>query len=293
MASPTQWTWVWASSGSWWWTGKPGHAAVYGVTKSRRRLNDWTELREREIAHSYLIPWTVAYQAPPSIGFFRQKYWSGVPLKRRLTEKQKGGHDSFKIMSIGKNTFFPHYPWRIDSWTHHRHQNPQMLKYHNWHYISSICHLLQPIRLCSIVVFIEKNLCMYVQTQTVQTHAVQRSTIFRMKWNIDRKAESLRSPLTLNSAQLSHSVMSDSLRPHEPQHARPPCPSPTRRVHPNSCPLSWWCHPSISSSAIPFSSRPQSFPASGSFQMSQLFASGGQSIGVSASTSVLPMKTED
>ena len=134
---------------------------------------------------------------------------------------------------------------------------------------------------------------MYVQTQTVQTHAIQRSTIFRMKWNIDRKAVSLRSPLTLNSAQLSHSVMSDSLRPHEPQHASPPCPSPTPRVHPNSCPLSWWCHPSISSSVIPFSSRPQSFPASGSFQMSQLFASGGQSIGVSASTSVLPMKTQD
>ena len=73
--------------------------------------------------------------------------------------------------------------------------------------------------------------------------------------------------------------MSDSLRPHEPQHARPPCPSPTPRVYPNSCPLSQWCHPTISSSVVPFSSCPQSFPASGSFQMSQLFTSGGQSIG--------------
>ena len=84
-----------------------------------------------------------------------------------------------------------------------------------------------------------------------------------------------------------------TLRPHELQHARPPCPSPSPRVYPNPCPLSWWCHPTISSTVIPFSSCPQSFPASGSFQMSQLFASGGQSIGVSASTSVLPMNTQD
>ena len=90
------------------------------------------------------------------------------------------------------------------------------------------------------------------------------------------------------SVQFSHSVMSDSLWPHEPQHARPPCPLPTPRVYTNSCPLSWWCHPTISSSVISFSSCPQSFPASGSFQMSQLFASGGQNTGVSASTSVLP-----
>ena len=90
--------------------------------------------------------------------------------------------------------------------------------------------------------------------------------------------------LCVTSVQFSRSVVSDSLRPHEPQHASPPCPSPTPRVHPNPCPLSRWCHPTISSSVIPFSSCPQSFPASGSFQMSQLFASGGQSIGVSAST---------
>ena len=85
--------------------------------------------------------------------------------------------------------------------------------------------------------------------------------------------------------------MSDSLWTHEPQHSRPPCPSPTPRVNPNPCPLSWWCHPTISSSVIPFS-LPQSFPASGSFQMSQLFTSGGQSIGVSATASVLPMNTQ-
>ena len=84
-----------------------------------------------------------------------------------------------------------------------------------------------------------------------------------------------------------------TLRPHELQHARPPCPSPTPGVHPKPCPLSRWCHPAISSSVVPFSSCPQSFPASGSFQMSQLFASGGQSMGVSASTSVLPVNTQD
>ena len=99
--------------------------------------------------------------------------------------------------------------------------------------------------------------------------------------------------LVKHSVQFSRSVMSNSLWPHEPQHARPPCPSPTPRVYSNSCPSSRWCHPAISSSVIPFSSRPQSFPASGSFQMSQLSASGGQSIGVAASTTVLPMNTQD
>ena len=92
--------------------------------------------------------------------------------------------------------------------------------------------------------------------------------------------------------QFSHSIVSDSLQPHEPQHARPPCPWPTPRDHPNPSPSSWWCHPVISSFVVPFSSCPQSFPASGSFQMSQLFASGGQSIGASASASVLPMNIQ-
>ena len=94
-------------------------------------------------------------------------------------------------------------------------------------------------------------------------------------------------------SQFSLSVESDSLWPHEPQHARPPCPSPTVRIYPNPCPLSQWCHPAISSSVVPFSSCPQSFPTSGSFQMSQPFTSGGQRIGVSASASVLPMNIQD
>ena len=97
----------------------------------------------------------------------------------------------------------------------------------------------------------------------------------------------------LSSVQFSCSVVSNSLRPHELQHARPSCPSPTLRVYSNPCPLSQWCHPAISSSVVPFSSYPQSLPESESFPMIQLFAWGGQSIGVSASASVLPMNTQD
>ena len=96
-----------------------------------------------------------------------------------------------------------------------------------------------------------------------------------------------------SKVQFSSSVVSDSLRSHEPQHTRPPCPSPTPGVYPNSCLLSPWCHLAIWSSVIPFSFCLQSFLTSGSFQMTQFFASGGQNIGVSASISVLPMNTQD
>ena len=106
------------------------------------------------------------------------------------------------------------------------------------------------------------------------------------------KASKLDSFIQFSSVQFSFSVVSNSLWSHEPQHARPPCPSPTR-VHPNTCPLCWWCHQTISSSVVPFSSYPQSFSASGYFPMSQPSASGDQSIGVSPSTSVPPMNTQD
>ena len=99
--------------------------------------------------------------------------------------------------------------------------------------------------------------------------------------------------LRVSSVQFSRSVVSDSLRPHELQHARPPCPSPTPRVHSDSLPSSRWCHPAISSSVVPFSSYPQSLPASKSFPMSQLFAWGGQSTGVSALAPFLPKNTQD
>ena len=97
----------------------------------------------------------------------------------------------------------------------------------------------------------------------------------------------------LRQVQFSRSLVSDSLRPHELQHARPPCSSPSPGVHSDSCPLSPWCHPTISSSVVPFSSWPQSLPASESFPMSQLFSWGGQSTGVSALASVLPKNTQD
>ena len=101
------------------------------------------------------------------------------------------------------------------------------------------------------------------------------------------------SSLHISSFHFSRSVVSNSLRPHKSQHARPPCPSPTPGVYSNSCPSSRWCHPAISSSVIPFSSCPQSLPVSGSFPISQLFNSVGQKIGVSASASVLPKNIQD
>ena len=115
----------------------------------------------------------------------------------------------------------------------------------------------------------------------------------RRGWRTMRWLNGITDPMDMfSSVQFSHSVVSNSLRPHEPQHTRPPCPSPTTGVHAKPRPLSRWCHPIISSSAVPFSSCSQTFLASGSFQMSQLFASGGQNIGVSAS-SVLPMNFQD
>ena len=116
-----------------------------------------------------------------------------------------------------------------------------------------------------------------------------RDQIANICWIIE-KARELQKNV---SVQFSCSAVSDSLRPHELQHARPPCPLPAPGVYSNSCPLSQWCHPSISSSVVPFFSHLQSFPASGSFQMSPFFVSGCQSIGVSASASVLPMNIQD
>ena len=121
----------------------------------------------------------------------------------------------------------------------------------------------------------------------IYTHKQNQNSTTKIKYN--RLTQGTKNYV---SVQLSCSVMSDSLEPHEPQHAGPPCPSPTLGVYPKSCPLSWWCHPAISSSVVPFSSCLQSFPASGSFQMSQLFASGGQTIGASASASVLPVNIQ-
>ena len=131
---------------------------------------------------------------------------------------------------------------------------------------------------------IKKHRC-YFASKCPSSQSFGFSNSYVWMWELDHKESC--------SVQFSRSVMSDSLWPHELQHARPPCPSPTPGVHPNSCPLSRWCHPTISSSVIPFFSCFQSFPASGFSPMSQLFTSGGLSIGVSASASVLPMNTQD
>ena len=136
-----------------------------------------------------------------------------------------------------------------------------------------------------------------VKEQTIQ-HPI--CTVVSLGWKecnetLQKLAMSQRPSPTVqfSSVQFSCSVVSDSLRPHELQHISPPCPSPTPGVYSNSCPSALWCHPAISSSVVPFSSCPQSLPASGSFPMSQLFTWGGQSTGVSVSASVLPMNTQD
>ena len=125
-------------------------------------------------------------------------------------------------------------------------------------------------------------------------HAVAKSCTWLSNWTTTMVFWMLHlSTRVLFFSSVSCSVVSNSLQPHGLQHARLPCPSPTPRVYSNSCPLSQWCHPAISSSVVPFSSCLQSFPASGSFPVSQLFASGGQSTGVSASASVILMNTQD
>ena len=135
----------------------------------------------------------------------------------------------------------------------------------------------------------------HIHNQTYQRHKEQTfgHSMGRKRWD-DLREKHLRHmhSVQFSSVQFSHSVVSDSLWPHESQHARPPCPSSTPGVHPDSRPSSQWCHPAISSSVIPFSSCPQSLPVSQSFPMSQLFAWGGQSIGVSALASFLPKKSQ-
>ena len=136
----------------------------------------------------------------------------------------------------------------------------------------------------------------YICNGTLLSHKKKKKMLFVAAWmDLEMITLSELSQKKKNTVwlQLTRSVMSDCLRPHELHYPRPPCLSPTPGVHSNSCPSSPWCHPAVSSSVVPFSSCPQSLPASGSFPMSQLFAWGDQSIGVSASASVLPMNTQD
>ena len=135
--------------------------------------------------------------------------------------------------------------------------------------------MLAPMSKICMVLFLNSLIIstdLYVY-QCTKYHTVHDTTQYVYKYNTQDYWSVI---VNLQSVQFSRSVVSDSLQPYELQHTRPPCPSPTPRVYPNSCPLSWWCHPTISSSVIPFFSWPQSFPASGSFRMSPFFASGGQ-----------------
>ena len=145
-----------------------------------------------------------------------------------------------------------------------------------------------------------RNLDVYEQQVTAAARKARRAQqggLVPGGWSpttlLGNQTQSAKLKESSGSVQFSHSVMSDSLGPHRPLHARPPCPSPTPGVHPNSCPLSECCHPTISSSVVLFSSHLHSFPASGSFPMRQFFTSGGQSIGVSASASVLLVNIKD
>ena len=151
------------------------------------------------------------------------------------------------------------------------------------------------INVCSFLAWLLPHLNQPFLLRALVTFSRKLSLVTRV-WSLgvqSRNSLTTRRHTAFSSVQFSRSVVSHSLRPHELQHARAPCPSPSPGVHSDSCPLSRWCHPAISSSVVPFSSCPQSLPASESFPMSQLFAWGGQSTGFSALASVLPKNTQD
>ena len=144
------------------------------------------------------------------------------------------------------------------------------------------------------IFYIKDEGALFWTSGRVWTEAVMQKTNLRAAWRAGEQGRDWqKTDVKWMNCQFSCSVISDSLQPHGLQQARPPCPSPTPGVYSNSCPLSRWCHPIFSSAVIPFSSRHQSFPASGSFPLSQFFTSGGQSIRASASASVLPMNIQD
>ena len=202
-----------------------------------------------------MTPQTVACQAPLSVGFPRQEHWSGEPFPFPGDLPDPRIELGSRVLQADSLLSEPPGECNSNSWWD---KTPHSLGV-NWTLKSKRIYKYKSILIPS------------------------RSREFWMAW-------------LANGHQFSCSIMSDSLRPHESQHARPTCPSPTHRVYSNSCPSSPWCHPAISSSVpsvIPFSSCLQSFPASAFFPMSQLFAWGGLSIGVSALASVLPMNTQD
>ena len=317
MASPTLWTWVWASSGSWWWTGKPG------MLQLQRVRHDWVMnwLNWQLINNVVIVSNRQQKNSAIHIHVF-------ILLQTPLLFRMPHNCTEFPFNTVG-----PHWLsilniavckcikilWGKMPMRENDKQSRLQLKSEpgfnregrkiEWKWPRLTCHLR---KVCKAL---RKSL---TQSQTSEEFNDPRhgaALVSLMLSVIDQEQPSGSEGLVLykvntqqnlstaamvtghkiiiSSVQFSHSVVSDSLRPHELQHTMPPCPSPTPRVHPNPCPLCWWCHPAISSSVIPFSSCLQSCPASGSFQMSQLSASGGQSIGVSASISVPPMNIQD
>ena len=221
----------------------------------------------------FMTPWTAARQAPLPMGFPRQEYWSGLPFPPPgdLPDPESEwfrpiGHEGFCLDPGIQPASFASPAlaggFFTKTWPEAPGSSPGGRSKHR--YTSPPC----PTG--------DRGKHRYTSPPSPTPAAA-----LRLGWGCRY------------SDQISCSVVSDSLRPHELQHTRLPCPSPTPGIHPNSCPSSQWCHPAISSSVIPFSSCPQSHPASESFPKSQLFAWGGQSIGVSALASVLPKNTQD
>ena len=210
----------------------------------------------------FATPWTAAYQAPPSVGFSRQEYWSGVPLPSPLNDHAPAA--AAKSLQSCPTLCDP-----IDG-------SPPG---------SPIPGILQARILEWVAISFSNAWKWKVKVKSfsrVWLFATPRTAAYQAPPSMGFSRQEywsglpLPSPLNDHSVQFSHSDMSDSLQPRESQHARPPCPSPTPGVYSNSCPLSRWCHPTISTSVVPFSSCSQSLPAAGSFSTSQLFAWGSQ-----------------
>ena len=249
----------------------------------------------------FATPWTAAWHAPLSIEFSRQEYWielsfptpgdllnAGVKPVSLVFPALAGRF--FTTVLPGKPPFPNHFILRKSI----RPQQENYLTTPDLLSVDSYCQEQRKFYFFQTKVILTVSFAYSLNSNQWLNHTYNKS-YYSIKVN---KIESFMlqqcTKISLYSlVQFSRSLLSDTLRSHGPQHARPPRPSPTPRVYPNPGPLSQWCHATISSSVAPFSSCPQSLPASGSFQMSQLFTSGSQSIGVSASISILLMNTQD
>ena len=292
--------WVSVNSGSWWWTGRPGVLRFMG---SQRVGHDWaTDLiwsecqisRKRKIATSgnNLFWFWFEYFLPILCKPQKKWDWSGclnyvlAILKVELTHSNsttnKGAGEG-EVAQLCPTLCNP-VDCNLPSFSIFGILQAKILE---WVSISFSRGSSRPRDRARVSCIGGRCFNLWATREAPTTYKVMS------KWSIVRKAVLwVVNKLTYTSVQFSCSVVSDPLQPHELQHARPPCPSSPPGVYPNSCPSNQYCHPIISFSAIPFSC-PQSFPASGSFPMSQLLTSGGQSIGVSASISVLPMNPQD